>query len=550
MEHNPQSFDGDQPQAEAGGVDRRRFLAQLAAAGLAAGAAETLFTGAASAGATANQAVAAGSTLRLRANFDIQNTDPAFWPTHIDEWIALCTMEGLVSFKPGTFNNVDSLATSLEPSKDGKRIHFKLREGVEFHGGYGELTSDDVKYSYERIAGLTKPNIHAVYQGDWNALQRVKTEGKYAGTIILKEQFAPLGRSTLPAGAGLVTSKKAVEKLGKKFATHPIGTGPYEFTKWTPKQKIVLTRFDKYAGANKGYTRGPFFESINVIPIVNDSAAETALRAGDIDFTEISTTSVDRLKGDSRFQTVSRNTLDYQFMAMNVTDPLLQDINLRMAIRQAIDVPSIIEAAYDGKWTRANAIIPKNMGLGYWKGAPTYDRDVDKAKALLAKTGKSDITLTLAVSDAEDDKTVAQIIQANLKDIGIKIDLKVNDSATFNAIPGAGGGGKNRQLVYGGYVTEPDPSWSTVWFTCAQNGLWNWDNWCDKGGFDRVHYAAIKETNPAKRQKLYEELQRLWDANASMVWVAYPTRFYSGRKGMTPALRPDGHLIPYAFRAA
>jgi peptide/nickel transport system substrate-binding protein len=545
MERNPQSFDGVHPQAEAAAVDRRRFLAQMAAAGLAAGAAETLLSG-----ATASAAVAAGTTLRLRADFDIQNTDPAFWPTHIDEWIALCTMEGLVSFKPGTFDNVNCLATSLEPSKDGKRIHFKLRQGVEFHGGYGEMTSDDVKYSYERIAGITRPNLHAVYQGDWAALQRVKTEGKYAGTIILKESFAPLGRSTMPAGAGLVVSKKAVLKLGKKFATHPIGTGPYEFTSWTPKQKIVLNRFAQYAGANRRFVRGPAFESINVIPIVNESAAETALRAGDIDFTQIAESSVDRLKADSRFQSVSRNSLDYQFLAMNVTDDLLKDPNLRKAIRSAIDVPGIIEAAYDGKWTRANAIIPKNMGLGYWKGAPVYQRDVEKAKAFLAKTGKSDITLTLATSDAEADKTVVQVIQANLKDIGITTELRITDSATFNAIPGAGGGGKNRQLVYGGYVTEPDPSWSTVWFTCAQNGLWNWDNWCDKGGFDRLHYAAIKETNPAKRQKLYEQLQKLWDAESSMVWVAYPTRFYAGRKGLTPALRPDGHLIPYAFRAA
>jgi peptide/nickel transport system substrate-binding protein len=545
MEHNAESLEGVHPGSDACGVDRRRFLGRLAAAGLVASGAEALLTG-----ATANAAVAAGSTLRLRANFDIQNTDPAFWPTHIDEWIALCSMEGLVSFKPGTFDNVNCLAESLEQSKDGRRIHFKLKRGVEFHGGYGEMTSDDVKYSYERIAGLTKPNLHAVYQGDWNALQRVKPEGKYAGTIILKESFAPLSRSTMPAGAGLVVSKKAVVKLGKKFATRPIGTGPYEFTSWTPKQKIVMTRFDKYAGSNKGFVHGPFFETINVIPIVNDSAAETALRAGDIDFTEIATGSVDRLKADSRFQSVSRNTLDYQFLAMNVTDPMLQDINLRMAIRSAIDVPGIIQAAYDGKWTRANAIIPKNMGLGYWKGAPAYGRDVDKAKALLAKTGKSNITLTLATQDDEADKTVVQVIQSNLKDIGITIDLKVTDPATFNAIPGAGGGGKNRQLVYGGYVTEPDPSWSTVWFTCAQNGLWNWDNWCDKGGFDRLHYAAIKETNPAKRQKLYVELQKLWDAEASMVWIAYPTRFYAGRKGMTPALRPDGHLIPYAFRAA
>ena len=109
---------------------------------------------------------------------------------------------------------------------------------------------------------------------------------------------------------------------------------------------------------------------------------------------------------------------------MNVTDELLKDPNLRQAIRLAIDVPGIIEAAYDGKWTRANAIIPKNMGLGYWKGAPVYQRDVEKAKAFLAKTGKSDITLTLAIPDDEADKTVVQVIQANLKDIGITTELE------------------------------------------------------------------------------------------------------------------------------
>jgi peptide/nickel transport system substrate-binding protein len=513
-------------------------------AGLTASAAEALLGG-----ATANAAVAAGTTLRLRGTVDIHNTDPAFWPTHVDEWIAICSMEGLVSSRPGTFNNVNCLAETFELSGDGMRVHFKLKQGIEFHAGYGELTSEDVKYSYERIAGLTKPNIHAVYQGDWNALRQVKLEGKYAGTIILKQKFAPLTRSTLPAGAGLVVSKKAVEKLGKKFATHPIGTGPYEFVSWTPKQKIVMKRFANYAGANKAFVHGPFFEGIDVIPIVNDSAAETALRAGDIDFTELSTGSVDRFKSDTRFKSVSRNTVDYQFMAMNVTDPMLKDLNLRMAIRSAIDVPSIIAAAFDGKWKRANAIIPSNMGLGYWKGAPAYARDVDKAKGYLAKTGLSNVTLNLACQDSEQDKTVCQVIQANLKDIGININLKAVDQATFNAIPGAGGGGKDRQLVYGGYVSEPDPSWSTVWFTCAQMGLWNWDNWCDKGGFDRLHFAAIKETDENKRQKLYEQLQKLWDQQASMVWIAYPTRFYAGRKGVTPALRPDGHLIPFAFRA-
>ena len=276
--------------------------------------------------------------------------------------------------------------------------------------------------------------------------------------------------------------------------------------------------------------RGPAFESINVIPIVNDSAAETALRAGDIDFTEIATGSVDRLKADSRFQSLSRNTLDYQFLAMNVTDELLKDPNLRQAIRSAIDVPGIIEAAYDGKWTRANAIIPKNMGLGYWKGAPVYQRDVEKAKAFLAKTGKSNITLTLATQDDEADKTVVQVIQANLKDIGITTELRITDPATFNAIPGAGGGGKNRQLVYGGYVRSPTRrgrrSGSPVPRTASGTGT---------TGATRLASTACT-TRPSRR-RIRPSARRCTSSCRSS---GMPSRAWSGspiRRASTPAAR-------------
>ena len=273
-----------------------------------------------------------------------------------------------------------------------------------------------------------------------------------------RRSFAPLGRSTMPAGAGLVVSKKAVQKLGKKFATHPIGTGPYEFTSWTPKQKIVLNRFDKYAGANKGFVRGPFFEAINIIPIVNDSAAETALRAGDIDFTEIATGSVDRLKADSRFQSVSRNTLDYQFLAMNVTDPLLKDLNLRLAIRygdrraghhrgglrRQVDArerdhpeehgPRLLEGR-----ARLRARRRQGQGLPGQDGHEQHHADARRP----GRRGRQD----RRPGDPGEPQGHRHHDRAE----------DHVDSATFNAIPGAGGGGKNRQLVYGGYVTEPDP---------------------------------------------------------------------------------------------
>ena len=166
-------------------------------------------------------------------------------------------------------------------------------------------------------------------------------------------------------------------------------------------------------------------------------------------------------------------SLDYYFITMNVQDKVLKDIRLRQAIRLAVDVPSIIAAAYDDKWEQAYGIIPKSMGLGYWKDAPKYKRDVDAAKKLVAAAGADGIHLRLAVLDAQADKTAAQVIQSNLKDIGITVDIIVQDSATLFAIPGGGGDGKKRQMIYGNYVSQPDPSWSTVWWTCAQMGEWS-----------------------------------------------------------------------------
>src|SRR4051794_21303635 len=278
--------------------DRQALLARAAALGLT-GAAATAFADSLTPAAFAESSAraAGGGTLRMRLENDITNLDPAFFPTEADEVVTGCVHEGLVTFKPGTFDVVNCLAESFEPSKNGLRFNFKLKQGVPFHKGYGEVTADDVKYSYERIAGLTKPNIHAVYSGDWSALAGVKVTGKYSGTIILKEKFAPLMHSTLPAGSGLVLSKKALLKLGKKgIAVHPIGTGPYMFTKWSPKQKVTITKNPDYAGSNKAYVKGTTYDVIEFLPIDDDSAAETGLRAGDIDFSRISNGSVDRFK--------------------------------------------------------------------------------------------------------------------------------------------------------------------------------------------------------------------------------------------------------------
>jgi peptide/nickel transport system substrate-binding protein len=527
-------------------IDRRQFFQRAVGLGLSAGAAGSILAacGGDDEAGPAEEGPKRGGTLRVRILADISNTDPAFWPATPDEAVMASVGEGLVTFKPGAaeFEVVNQLAETFEPSADGLSYEFKLKEGIQFHAGYGEVTSEDVKFSYERIGGLTKPKIDSPYQGDWAALQEVRIKDKYSGTIILKEPFAALLSSTLPVGAGIVLSKKAIEELGKKYATNPIGTGPYEFVKWTPDQSVVLRRFRDY----KTGFMDPEWDEIHFIPIQDDSAADIALETGEIDFGNISLPSIERFQENDDFVVVDKSTLDYNWIGMNILHPKLTDVNVRQAIRYGVDVPAMLEAAFEGRYERATAIIPPNMGLGYWENAPVYERDVERAKGFLQTAGVSSLDLTLTYTEETGSDEVFQIAQANLKEIGINLKPDKVEGAGFYEL---GENLQERQLFYVGFVTEPDPSWSMVWFTCDQIDVWNWMYSCDEE-FDRLQKEALLEQDESKRHEMYIEMQERWDAAVHTVWTHWPTLWFGHRKGLKPAINPHGRVIAYAFTSA
>ena len=537
-----------------GQVTRRQFLMRALLVGVSLPAAGAILSacGSSSTGGSASASPTAAATIasfKMRTDLDMANVDPAFWVSHVDAAIGDAVYEGLVSFKPGTWDVVNTLADTFEPSSNNLQYHFTLKQGMPFHGGYGEVTASDVKFSFERIAGLTKPNINAVYEADWDALETVKVNSKYDGTVILKRPFAPLMLSTLPVMSGKVLSEKAVTALGKKYATNPIGTGPYEFVSWVPKQQVTLQRFTGYGGANAAYAKKVQADKLILMPISSDTAAVNALLAGDVDIGVVGTENLAQVQGNSTLSLHKAPTQSYYWLAMNVTDPQLSNIYLRKAIRAAVDVPGIIKAAYNGAYDQAYAIIPPSMSIGYWAQAPHYSQDLTAARSYLSQSGLKNVNLRLTVLSDQTDETVAQVIQSDLSQIGIKVTIQPEDSGTYYAIPGAGGGGPHRQLVYSEYSTEPDPSWSFEWWTSAQKNLWNWDDWYNKE-FDGFLSQALVESDPAKRNALYIKAQQLWDQEAAMVWVAYITRYLGGKKQITPSIRPDGQEIIWNYTEA
>ena len=528
-------------------MNRREFLTRAAAIGLSASTAGALLTACSSSPTTSSSGQAkahAAKTLNWRPSADVKNVDPAILPGLEDPTYVQSFFETLFTYKPGTWQRVNCLAETFEQSKDGLQFHFTLKQGIPFQKGYGELQASDVKYSFERIAGLNNPNLHSPYQGDWAALKTVRVDSKYSGTIIMKEVFAPTTATLGGAGvaSGCIVSEKAVEKLGKNFGTNPVGTGPYEWTSWVPGQKLVMTKFSGYGGANKAYANPILFEEIQAQPIASDQTAYLALAQGTINYCELGTATVKTARANSSIKVHSTPSGLYYWLAMNVTEPPLTNIWLRRAIRSAVDVPGIIKDAYNGLYTRTNAIIPPSMRIGYWHDAPQYDQNIALAKSYMSKSGLSNVELKLNVDNVQADVTGAQVVAANLGQIGIKVNVEPVDPATLASIPGPGGGGAHPQLLYYYYGGEADPNEWFEWWTCAQMGLWNWDHWCNPQ-FTDLTKRALATYDVAQRNQLYIQAQQLWNSESSMVWICNSDNYIGCQPYVKPSFLAQGGLL-------
>lgn len=478
--------------------------------------------------------------LKARLYGDIQNLDPAFQISENDTVVANAVMDGLVRYCANSYDLCNQLVEEIEESDDGLQIRFKLREGVMWHNGYGELTTEDVKFSFERFID---PELDAAYADDWATLDHVEVIDKYNGIIHMKEPFAPLWNSTLPVGSGTIISKKWVEEVGlESFATNIIGTGPYLFSEWKPQEMVVLKKNPDYWGEE------PYWDEIHLIPIEEDKAAEVALEAGDLDFSLISIPAIDRFESNPDFEVVSRPSLNYHWIALNVQHPKLQDPNVRWAVIYGIDVPSVLQGAYQGKVERECALIPPGL-VGYWADAPCYERDVEKAKEYLAAAGLESLDLRLDLQDTTEERAIAEIVQQNLKEVGINVELNPMDSSTYWTSSFGDQAVENNELMVSGYSMQPDPAWATMWFTCEQVGVWNAQAWCNEE-YDELHEQAMVTLDQEERGQLYIQMQQIWDEAAQSIFTTHGAKPYAYTPNIVPATTPNGKPQIELFKPA
>jgi peptide/nickel transport system substrate-binding protein len=478
--------------------------------------------------------------VRVAMGSDIASVDPSFITGGVENMVGEAILPSLVTADPVTHETVNDLAEWIEVSDDGLEISFKLKEGIMWQRGYGEVTAEDVKFSFER---MIDEELGGWYFDDWSTLDHVEVTGKYEGTIILKELFAPLWTTTLPAYSGKVLPKAYIEEVGHEaFGTDPVGVGPYLFDEWVPLEKVVLKRDPNY------YGDAPYYDEIHLLVIEDTQAAEAALEAGEIDFTFIELTSVERFEADPDFKVTVLPTLGYQWIGMNIENPKLEDINVRQAIRYAIDVPGIIQVAYDGLVDQSKTLIPPGV-LGHWEDAPMYERDVDLAKEYMAKAGLESLDLRI-----DYDSTypafgpVAEVAQANLAEIGINLEISPVDSAAFWEL-GMGDEGINMELFVIGYSMYPDPMWASMWFVCDQVGVWNWMRWCSEE-YDALYHESNTSLDPAERERIHAEMEQVWNDGVHTIWLTHGRSAWAGRADLMVDYETSNNYIVYSMRPA
>lgn len=332
---------------------------------------------------------------------------------------ALITRDETMAFQPG-------LAERWDISEDGRTYTFFLRQGVRYHNG-SEVVADDVKFSLERVLEMPESVSRGSFEG---VVASVEVEGPYTVRIDLHEPD-PTFLSKISASSGhlKIASRAYFDEVGAdQFARNPIGSGPYQFVSWTRDERLVMRAFDDY------HLGMPTFEEIHFIPIPSEATRAAALVSGELDIVgPLSPEHVEMIERAPAARVEAAPSVRRVYVAFRSDEAPFDDPRVRQAINYAVDVDTLIDRLLGGQANRMNQPAI-SFEFGYSDRAYTYTYDPERARALLEEAGYGDGFSTVLDSPTGrylKDVEVAQAVAGYLAAVGIEVDVRTHEWATF-----------------------------------------------------------------------------------------------------------------------
>lgn len=392
------------------------------------------------------------------------------------------------------------LSDSWEVSDDGTEYLFHLKEGVRFHDGSG-LTAEDVKYTIDR-------SLQSPYCMSFNfAFEGAEVVDEHTVKVLLKYPFSPT-LNILATSNFAVVSKAAVEKAGDAFGHNPVGTGPYRLKEWKDGQKLVLER-------NDDYYSGPAAVRLVEIPVIKEqNTVMVALNTGEIDGAEnLDATSRAGILDNRELVLYETEAPTFWHLGFNCQAEPFDNKLVRQAVSHAVKKEDVIAAAKDGLAVPADTALQKSV-FGYSEDVKAPEYDPVLAKKLLAKAGyENGFSCSLLVREDFTYK-IGQVIQSQLKEVGIDVELIVYERSAFMEQLMKG---NHQMCILGSGDSALDAAFSLAFI--------NEDNIGAGGNFyfyanpevNRLLKQAEREMDGDRRKELYKEILLLEKEEAPRV---------------------------------
>lgn len=454
-----------------------------------------------------------------RNTADAITLDPAECFEFTGSRIVANLYERLFLFEPDNLTKlVGGIAESYTFAEDGKSITVKLRNGLTFHSG-NPVTSADVVYSLARAIKLNKTPAFIIKQIGWTPENIDKAiTAVDDGTVkidILADLSPALVLNLLSSSVASIVDMKEVQKhevdgdMGYAWLKdHSAGSGPYKLRTWKANELVMLEAF-------KNYRHGmPAMKRVVIRHVAEPSAQRLLLEKGDVDAAMELTS--DQLKGLAGNADVSAEQYPkgyLMYMATNMDHPVLSKPKVRQALRYVADYDGMVGSILDGQYKIHQSFWPSGMWAASMENPFSYD--LEKAKVLVKEAGVKDGTkINIDTLNKSPFKEVAQSIQASLKKIGIDSEITLSDGKTLWPKYRA----RKHELIvarWGPDYSDPHSNADAFAhnpdnrFEAKLTGKLTWRNAWDAKGLTELTNQAAAESDPAKREAIYAELQKM-----------------------------------------
>jgi peptide/nickel transport system substrate-binding protein len=375
---------------------------------------------------------------------------------------------------------------------------FHLHHGVKFHDGRA-LTARDVKWTFDSLLG---GNIRSTRAGAYRLVDRVETPDDFTVVFHLKEADAALLWNLSEGAVGVVPYGS-----GDEMTRHPIGSGPFKFVSAEMDRDVIVERNDGYWGERPKLARVRFA----VVPDATTEALELQKGSGDIAINALTPDTVVTLERDPSLAVEVAAGTEVQYLGFNLRDAILKNVRVRQAIAYALDRRPMIDYLWRGHARAARSVLP-SQSWAYNGDVPAYDHDIDKANKLLDEAGYPAVNgvrfhIAMKTSTTESTRLMVAVMQQQLRDVGIALDIRSFESATFFADVQHGAFQMYGLRWIGG---NEDPDIFEYAFDSAKFP----PNGANRGYYSNPRVDALidkarREIDPNVRKPLYAEVQQI-----------------------------------------